>query len=116
MKVERAGSDTAAIVSAAGGLLATLATGAACVGPLLAVALGVGGFGWLTRYAHLRVPATIATATMLAVGFYVVHVRSRRPACARRTRSRLGPLLLWIATTLAVAVNLFEYLVFPRLG
>lgn len=103
----------AALVAAAGGLLATLLTGAACVGPLVAILLGIGGFGWLTQYGYLRVPASLATAALLAAGFYLVHRKRRRCGAARARRETA---VLWLATAVAVAINLFEYVIFPRLG
>jgi hypothetical protein len=107
--------DTLALLASAGGLLTTLATGAACVGPLLAILLGVGGFGWLTRYAHLRVPASVATAVLLAAGFYQLYRRTP-VACRRTPAQRRARALLWSATAVALAINLFEYVIFPRLG
>jgi mercuric ion transport protein len=106
--------DTAASLAALGGLVTAIGTGVACVGPLVAILLGVGGFGWLVQYAHLRVPATLATALLLALGF---HLTSRRPpdAC-RRAKQHRARVLLWSATALAVAINVFEYVIFPRLG
>jgi hypothetical protein len=111
-------SNKAAIAAAAGGLIATIATAAACVGPLVAILLGVGGLGWLTQYAYLRVPASIATAVILAFGFYWVYRKPKDEDCARKRSSKKGMIagLLWTATALAVAVNLFEYVIFPHLG
>jgi hypothetical protein len=110
--------DEAAMAAAAGGLVAAVATAGACVGPLVAILLGVGGLGWLTRYADLRVPASIATGTLLAFGFYQVYRRPRAEGCGvkRSSKKRVAVGLLWTATVVAVAVNLFEYLVFPHLG
>lgn len=110
--------DEAAMVAAAGGLVAAIATAGACVGPLVAILLGVGGLGWLTRYADLRVPASIATGSLLAFGFYRVHWRPGAGRCARAwsSKKKVAAGLLWTATVVAVAVNLFEYLVFPHLG
>lgn len=99
------------------GLLTTVATGLACVGPFVAILLGVGGFGWLTRYAHLRVPATLLTIAVLGYGFYRLYGKRARSCSTRaRTTQRLGRVLLWTATVLAVGINVFEYVVLPRLG
>jgi hypothetical protein len=106
------GSNRMAFAAATGGLAATVLTGIACVGPLVAILLGVGGFGWLTRYAWLRVPASLTTAALLAAGFYWVYFRG----CPRDAKARLARGALWTATLLAVALNVFEYVIFPRLG
>jgi len=105
-------SNRVATMAAAGGLVATIATAAACVGPLIAILLGVSGFGWLVQYAYLRVRASIATAAMLGFGFYWVY----RPKCAKKKSSAAAKAILWTATVLATLVNLFEYVIFPRLG
>jgi hypothetical protein len=103
--------------AAIGGLAATLVTAMACVGPLVAIVLGIGGFGWLTRYAYLRVPATAATAVLLLVGFYLAYTR-RVASCgdARKRRAlRVARAALWLAAVVAVVTNVFEYLIFPNL-
>jgi hypothetical protein len=105
-------SDRVGIVAGLGGLFATVLTGLACVGPLVAILLGIGGFGWLTRYAYLQVPASIGTGLLLAGGFGFVY--GRPTACKHKGRQRASVWLLWIATVLAVAVNVFEYLIFPH--
>lgn len=111
------GDTKVGVATGALGLLTAAATGIACVGPFVAILLGVGGFGWLTRYAHLRVPATLLTVAVLAFGFYRVYGKANR-ACASRpsATARLGRVLLWTATVLAVGINVFEYVVLPRLG
>ena len=96
---------------AAASLLTTLVTGLACTGPLLAIVLGVSGLGFLTRYAHLQAPATVATAALLGLGFVLLY---RRRACPTEPR-RWPRVLLWTATALAVAMNVFEYVILPRL-
>lgn len=100
------------LLAAAAGLLTTLTTAAACVGPFVAILLGVGGFGWLTRYAHLRVPATVLTALVLGIGFWRLYGPR---TCRRSSGRRAARGLLWLASALAVAVNVFEYAVMPRL-
>lgn len=109
----------AAAVAAAGGLIATAGTAIACVGPLVAILLGVGGMGWLAQYAYLRVPASIATATLLGAGFWLAYRRPKSAACAKVRPSRakrVARTLLWIAAIAAAGVNLFEYVIFPHLA
>jgi TusA-related sulfurtransferase len=196
-------SSGVAVVVGAGSLLATVLATIACVGPLVAILLGVGGFGWLSQYAYLRVPASVATGLMLAFGFYwtyrtrtirggdlgcgngllliikeglakvapgeLVEIQSRDPTVredlpawcrvvghslaevrergggvvsyfvqrkadtsdqdeeraaqalrrtgwsAKPTSKKAAIVILWVATVLAVGMNLFEYVIFPRL-
>jgi hypothetical protein len=115
-ELEHAPQDTkVGVATGVLGILTTVATGIACVGPFVAILLGVGGFGWLTRYAHLRVPATVLTAAILAYGFYRMYRQDAR-ACRATPSARAGRALLWTATVLAVGINLFEYVVLPRLA
>ena len=104
--------------AAIGSLVATLVTGAACVVPLLAIVVGIGGLGWLARYAYLRVPASIATFALLAAGFAWAYRKRARGACspAAKRNLRIARGLLWSAALLAIAMNVLEYLVFPELG
>jgi hypothetical protein len=101
-------------LAAAGGLLISGAAGLVCVAPLAAIALGVSGLGWLTQYVQLRVPALLATAALLLLGYVTVYQRGatcRNPARQRRTK-----VWLWVATAVAAAVNALEFLILPAMG
>jgi hypothetical protein len=97
-----------ASAAAAGSIVASLVTGASCILPLLAILLGASGFGFLTRYAWLRGPATVATLVLLAVGFLFAR---RAPNKSRGTQ-----LLIWLAVAFAIGINLFEYLILQTLA
>ena len=101
-------------LAACGGFLATCVTAAVCALPLAAIGLGVGGLGWLTRYVHLRVPATLATAALLLLGFHLVYRRGA--ICRDDARRRTTKTILWAATAFAVAINAFEFLILPAWG
>jgi len=101
-------------LAAGGGLLISFATGLVCVAPLVAIALGVGGLGWLTQYVHLRVPAVLATAGLLLLGHYLVYRHGA--VCRNDSRRRSTKVWLWVATAVAAAVNAFEFLILPALG
>ena len=108
--------ERATAIAVFGGVAATLATGVACIAPMAGILLGVGGLGFLTRYAWLRVPASIATALFLITGF-VLFYRHSASACKRispRKRKLIGG-LLWSGTVFALVTNLFEYVIFPQL-
>jgi uncharacterized membrane protein len=101
-------------LAARGGLLISFATGLVCAAPLAAIALGVGGLGWLTQYVQLRVPALLATAALLLLGYVLVYRRGA--ACRNDSRHRHAKVWLWVATAFAAAVNAFEFLILPTLG
>jgi hypothetical protein len=97
------------IALALGSCLGSFVTAAVCLGPLAGILLGVGGLGWLTQYASLRTPATVATFVLLALGYRKV----QRIACAPgRRRARV---VLLTASALAIVVNAVEYFVLPNL-
>jgi hypothetical protein len=98
-------------LAAFGGFVATCVTAAVCALPLAAIGLGVGGLGWLTQYLHLRVPAALATAALLGLGFHLVYRRGA--ACQPGARRRTAKALLWAATAFAAAIHGFEFLVLP---
>ncbi len=101
-------------VAAGGGFLAACVTAAVCALPLAAIGLGVGGLSWLTQYVHLRVPAALATAALLLLGFHLVYRRGA--SCRNDARRRRAKTILWAATAFAVAINTFEFLILPLLG
>jgi hypothetical protein len=100
--------------AAAGALLASGVTALVCALPLAAIALGVGGLGWLTQYVNLRVPAALATAALLAAGFHLVYRHGA--ACQDVRRRRSAKLLLWAATAFSLAIHTFEFLILPAWG
>jgi len=99
--------------AALAGIAAAIATGAACIGPMVGIVFGIGGLGWLAQYAHLRLPASLLTLALLALGFYLLY---RRRDCACSAARRRARALLWIAAAVALAINVFEYLILPTLG
>lgn len=103
----------AGAAAAVAGMLAAVATGAACIGPMAGIAFGIGGLGWLARTAPLQVPASLLTVALLAAGFQLLY---RRRDCPCTTGRRGARVLLWIATGMAAAINAFEYLILPALG
>jgi hypothetical protein len=101
-------------VAACGGFLATCVTAAVCALPLAAISLGVGGLVWLTQYVHLRVPAALASAALLLLGFHLVYRLGA--TCRNDVQRRTAKTILWSATAFAVAINTFEFLILPLWG
>ena len=95
------------IATAAGGVGAAFTSALCCVGPLLAVTMGVSGAGLSARFEPLRPYFLIATVGLLGAGFYMLYREDQlacepgrvcaEPKVRRRMRS-----LLWIATGIAV--------------
>jgi mercuric ion transport protein len=91
----------------AGGLLSALAASLCCIGPLVAVALGLGSFaaaGWFTASRPIFLGVTVG---LLAVAWFLA-IRARRMQCAADAScatlpAKRWPLVLLSFCTLAVA-------------
>jgi len=102
---------------ATGGILGALIASSCCVAPLVLVTLGVGGawIGNLTALEPYKPYFLVATALLLAGGFWHVYFRPKQACvegsyCARPASSRITKSVLWIATVLALlsaTVNLW---------
>lgn len=107
MREERKG-----LLLGAGGVGTALASALCCVGPLLAVAVGVSSAGLAARFDPLRPWFLAATAAFLLLGFWTVDREERkacdpgRPCADPRTRRRTK-IMLWIATSVAVLFATF---------
>ncbi len=93
------------IAAAAGGVGAAFTSALCCVGPLLAVTMGVSGAGLSARFEPLRPYFLIATVGLLGAGFYMLY-REDQLACGKvcaepKVRRRMRS-LLWMATGIAV--------------
>ena len=64
-----------------------------CALPLAAITLGVGGLGWLTRYVYLRVPAALATAALLLLGFHSSIGAAPRAATTAAAQAKDDPVV-----------------------
>lgn len=60
-------------LSVGGAILAALAASSCCVGPLVLVALGVGGAGGLAVMGAYRPYFLVGTATLRGTGYYLVY-------------------------------------------
>jgi len=110
----KSGAGNVAAVAAAGSVLTALLTASPCLIPLGAIVLGVSGFGFLFQLTPLREPASIATALLLAVGFWSAYRRAPTTDCAaRRRQSRT---FIWTAAGIAAVLNVLEYVVLPNLA
>ena len=98
---------TGAIVSAA---LASLC----CIGPLVAVGLGIGAFGAATLFESLRPYLLVATAALLGTAFYGTYRKQPQEkcegeACAVGPREKSRKILLWVVTGAVAAFAAFPY-------
>jgi mercuric transport protein len=109
--------DRASVRGVVGALFAALAASICCVGPLVLVALGIGG-AWASSLRALepyRPIFIVVTLGLLGFAFYRAYRRSHGPACAPGGScavprvTRVGRTMLWILTPLISALLAFPY-------
>lgn len=94
-------------------LLAGLAS-LCCIGPLVAVGIGLGTFGAAAFFEGLRPYLLIVAAALLAAGFYLIY---RKPAvercvdgsCVALPPKKTQKVLLWLAAAVVVPLAAFPY-------
>lgn len=104
--MEKLNSDKASRRSIAGAIVAAVAASICCVGPLVLLALGVGGawVGNLTALEPYRPFFMIATVLFLAYAFYRVYRRPKEEECepgsycANPKSNRWNKIILWTVT------------------
>ena len=100
------------LTTASAGVGAAFISALCCLGPVLAVALGVSGAGLSSTFEPLRPYFLGSTALFLGGGFFLLH-REEKNACEPgkvcadpRVRRRMK-IMLWIATAIAVVFATF---------
>jgi copper ion binding protein len=93
---------------------AALAASLCCIGPLVAVVLGLGVFGAASIFESFRPYFLGSTFALLAGAFYLVYRPARAGECAEGACSIQSPgrhskAMLWIATILVLVFALFPY-------
>lgn len=100
--------------AALGGLGAGIVSALCCVGPLVAVSLGVSGAWLASTFEPLRPYLLTATAGSLGFAWYSVAREDRRACepgtlCASPTARRRIKRWLWVATAIAVVFGAFPW-------
>lgn len=102
------------LLAALGAIGAAIGSALCCVGPLVAVALGLGGAGLAATFEPLRPYFLGGTVLFLGLGYVAVY-REDRKACEPgsvcgspevRRRMKRG---LWIATAVAIPFATFPW-------
>ncbi len=102
-----------------GSIIAAIAASLCCLGPLVAVALGIGAFGAAAAFESIRPYLLGVTALLLAVAFYLTYrkreVKCEDGSCQVRGASRASKIMLWLATIAVIAFAAFPYYSGPLL-
>ena len=99
-------------VSMFGSALAAIAASGCCIGPLVAVALGAGGFAASAVFEKWRPVFLGVTFTLLALAWYLSYRKPKAaceqgPACATAAVSKWNKVVLLFATAFVVAAAAF---------
>jgi mercuric ion transport protein len=102
------------VFAALGAAAAAFASALCCVGPLVAVAIGVSGAGLASTFEPLRPYFLGGTVVFLALGHYTLHREDRKACepgrvCADPRVRRRMKLLLWSVTVVAIVLGAFPY-------
>ena len=95
-------------LSTLGAVGAAFVASLCCTGPLLYVALGVGGAGLASTFEPLRPWFLALTALLLGLGFFSVY--GPEPRCADEgfeRKRRRQKAMLWIGTVVVLALAAF---------
>jgi len=103
--------------SIAGAIIAAVAASICCLGPLVLLALGVGGawMGSLTALEPYRPVFILITFGFLGYAFYRIYRKSRAEECqpgsycANPKSNRLNKIVLWIATAFVLVLLVVPY-------
>ncbi|HZT22082.1 MAG TPA: mercuric transporter MerT family protein [Verrucomicrobiae bacterium] len=98
-----------------GSILAAITASLCCIGPLVAVALGAGGFAASAVFEKWRPVFLGVTFALLALAWYLTYRKPKAAceedsACATEPVARWSKVVLWFATAFVVAAAAFPSL------
>ncbi|MCI0746174.1 MAG: cation transporter [Verrucomicrobia subdivision 3 bacterium] len=101
--------------SLGGGILAAITASLCCIGPLVAVVLGAGGFAASAVFEKWRPVFLAVTFALLALAWYLTYWKPKAAceegsACATKPVSKWNKVVLWFATAFVLAAAAFPSL------
>jgi copper chaperone CopZ len=98
-----------------GSILAAITASLCCIGPLVAVVLGAGGFGASAVFEKWRPVFLGVTFVLLALAWYLTYRNPKTnceegSACATKPVAKWNKVVLWFATAFVVAAAAFPSL------
>ena len=99
------------LLTGAGSVVGAVAASACCIGPMLAVGLGIGGLGAAARLEVYRPYFLVGTFLMLGSAFYFTYRKDdscEGEVCVSRTHS-IQRTLLWIVAAATLGFAAFPY-------
>ena len=109
------GTKNVFVASVAAVVAATLAS-LCCIGPVVLIALGLGGVGFATAFEPYRPYLLGLTALLLGVAFYFVYRKAKQQcapgeACEKPSSRRAQKVGLWVVTVLAAGLAAYPYII-----
>lgn len=95
-----------------GSLIAGFVASLCCIGPLLAVSLGLGSFGLGSFFETLRPYLLAITGLLLGIAFYLTYRKSavcENGVCKNEKVFHFNKLMLWIVTGFVIMFAVFPY-------
>ena len=101
--------------SLGGSIVAAITASLCCIGPLVAVALGAGGFAASAVFEKWRPVFLGVTFALLALAWYLTYRKPKAAceegsACAAKPVARWNKVVLWISTAFVLAAAAFPSL------
>lgn len=98
-----------------GSIIAAITASLCCIGPLVAVALGAGGFAASTVFEKWRPVFLGVTFALLALAWYLTYQKPKAAceegsACATKPVSKWNKMVLWLATGVVLIMAAFPSL------
>ena len=98
-----------------GSILAAITASLCCIGPLVAVALGAGGFAASALFEKWRPVFLGVTFALLALAWYLTYRKPKAAcaegsACATKPVSKWNKMVLWLATGVVLLMAAFPSL------
>lgn len=108
-------SKTLRKASLGGSIVAAITASLCCIGPLVAVALGAGGFAASAVFEKWRPVFLGVTFALLALAWYLTYREPKEnceegAACATKPVAKWNKVVLWFATALVLTVAAFPSL------
>lgn len=106
-------SDTLRKSSIGGSVLAAIGASLCCIGPLLAVILGAGGFAAASTLAKWRPVFLGVTVVFLGIAWYLTYRKTEsctiNGACAEKPGNKWSKVVLWFATAFVLVAAAFPH-------
>ncbi len=97
----------AAAVALASSMLASLA----CVGPLIGIAMGLTGLGWMTQMSSWSLSVALLSLTLIY--FSLILFKRRKICCISKQKHLRRQFFLQLSALLVLSLTIIDFIVIP---